>query len=121
MSTMRRAAPSPQKRLSRSMVQWSTMSPSRATGTAKRAVVADDAQVAGQRELHPEAHARAVDRRDRRDGHPGEVVEHLRQPGGERDPLELGEVGPGAEVTLRAGDHEGSGAAGHSGLDAAVQ
>ena len=118
---MSRAAPSPQVRATRSRVQWSTIRPSLATGTANRAVGPDDAHVAGDGELHPEAHAGALDRGDGRHRGGGEVFEHLGEAGGERDVLELGEVGAGAEVALGAGEHDGAGVVGQGADHGAVE
>lgn len=82
-------------------------------GDGEARTVRDDAHVAGDGELHAQAHARSLDGGDRRDRHAREMVQNLGEALGEADVLELLEVGSGAEVPVSPGQHDDARALGH--------
>ena len=87
------------------MVQWSTISPSRAAGMPNRAGGRRHPQVAGDGQLGPRAQGGAVDGGDERSGIVAQRGQQLAQAVGEAVVLHPGEVGAGAEVPAGSGEH----------------
>ena len=83
--------------------------------------IGDHPQIAGQRQLHPQPHTRALDGGDGEHGGGGQVIENLGQPLGEGDVLEFGQIGPRAEMPGRSGEHHCPGAIGDRGPHGGIE